>query len=246
MSRYEYHESYFSFGYSERITWAVHRLIVLNLAVFTGQLLLYIPLGASPWLGGEVASWLAFQPQTFLRGSLWQPVTYTFLHAGLLSLFFDMLWLYFFGPDVERVLGTRQFFGFYFFCGIAGAMATLLGDVSIIGATAPVMGVLVALAVINPEREILLFPFPIPLNVRAVVLIVIALNVMSAMTAGGEFVAAAFAGMAAAYAYMKLPSWLLSWRQTTVRRRPRQGNLDKVGEAVDNIFKFDDEKRRRK
>lgn len=49
---------------------------------------------------------------------LWQPVTYMFMHAGILHLLFNMMTLVFFGPALESRWGTGKFLFFYFSCGI--------------------------------------------------------------------------------------------------------------------------------
>ncbi|NIA15605.1 MAG: rhomboid family intramembrane serine protease, partial [Nitrospiraceae bacterium] len=162
------------FGADSRVTHAVQRLILLTCATFALQLILDIPfgrplrIGAGAAPGGFISSWLAFQPSTVVRGALWKPFTYLFLHGGLMHLFFNMLWLFFFGPDVERALGTRQFYRFYFVCGALGVFATFLtlggrlAEVSVVGASGAVMGMMVAFAMVNPERQFFLFPLPVP------------------------------------------------------------------------------------
>jgi len=49
-----------------------------------------------------------------------------YLHNGLLHLFMNMLWLFFFGPEVEHTLGTRQFVRFYILCGMLGVLFTFI------------------------------------------------------------------------------------------------------------------------
>ena len=69
--------------------------------------------------GGRVLqSWLGLMPAaaiTQLR--IWQPATYMFLHAGLFHLLFNMLALWMFGTELERLWGRRYFLKFYFVCG---------------------------------------------------------------------------------------------------------------------------------
>jgi membrane associated rhomboid family serine protease len=251
---FHYQSEFRFFTHRDRITWAVQRLILLNTVVFAAQLLLEIPLGRPGMpLGGWAARWTAFQPDEFIGGFFWQAFTYQFLHGGLLHLFLNMLWLFFFGPEVERVLGTRQFVKFYLFCGAVGVLATLIPfglfgrAVQVVGASGAVMGILVAFAMTNPEREFFLFPFPLPINARALVIIVIVLNVMGAMGGGHSSVATHFGGMASGYAYIKLIPLLRRWQSgSRPRRRDAKSKIDAVGEAVDNIFRFEDEKRQRK
>jgi membrane associated rhomboid family serine protease len=245
-----------------RITWGVQRLILLNVVVFAVQLLLDVPFGLPMRVGGGMAppggvltEFFAFQPSAFYFGGVWKAFTYSFLHNGLMHLFWNMLWLYFFGPEVERALATRQFVLFYLLCGTVGVLGAFVpvllggGDVSITGASGAVMGVMVAFGVLAPERQFLFFPLPIPINARTFVIAIIAMNVVSALQDGGTSVATHFGGMAVGYAYMQWAPRFIAWRRTQwlereQRPQPREPQ-DKVGEAVDNIFRFDDKRRGR-
>src|SRR4029078_2247959 len=62
----------------------------------------------------------------FGRLRIWQPATYMFLHGGLFHLLFNMLALWMFGAELERVWGTRYFLKFYFVTGIGAAILTVL------------------------------------------------------------------------------------------------------------------------
>jgi len=238
-----------------RITWAVQRLILANTVLFAGQLLLDIPFGLPVRLsgfgappGGNLIDLLAFQPDRLLVGMVWKPLTYMFLHNDLTHLFFNMLWLFFFGPEVERVLGTRQFIRFYLICGALGVLATFISyNVSVTGASGAVMGVMIAFAMINPDRQFFLFPLPIPITARALVIIIVAMNILMGVQGGGATsVSTHLGGMAVGYGYMKLIP-LLRERQRSFWRKKYDGNnpSDPLGEAVDNIFKFEEEKRKR-
>jgi rhomboid family protein len=245
----------FSFTPRERITWSVQRLILLNVIIFAGQLLLdMIPLlGSSGAPGGLPVALLSFSPAQFRAGFLWQPLTYMFFHGGLLHLFGNMLWLFFFGPEVERTLGTRQFLRFYVICGAVAVLATLvphaLGgrDTSVLGASGATMAVLVAYAMANPDRQVHLFPLPIPLSVRALVIIIVVMNLFTALGDSAVSWETHFGGLAAGFAYMwAVPRLRRQWDQWH-KPPPAQGEeRDPVQEAVDNIFKFDEEKKRRK
>lgn len=249
-----------------RITWAVQTLILANVIVFAGQLLVDMACRGIPGMGGipgapgygipggQFLGWLSFRTTDVMhRGWLWQLITYMFLHGGLMHVSVNMLWLFVFGPDVERLLGSRQFLGFYFLCGAVGVLANFIPAAwynrpyEVIGASGAVMGVLIAYAVANPERQFYFFPFPFPINARAIVFIVIAVNIVTAMSGGTTSVATHFGGMVVGYAYMKLvPIWHAWQNQRDRLSRPKRDPLDEIGEAVDNIFKFDRKRTRRK
>jgi len=235
-----------------RITWAVQRLIFLCTAVFALQVLV-MPVEFIAFGQDLVSRWFSFHPVLFVQGQVWRPFTYIFLHAGLLHLFLNMLWLFIFGPEVERVLGTRGFIRFFMVCGVLSVMATYVpyimtgGQPYVAGASGAVMAVLVAFAVIDPDRQFYLFPLPIPVNVRALVIIVLVMNLISAMGPANVSVATHFGGMIVGYLYMKflprLNAWLRERRLAAPKKKKKNAKLDKIGEEVDNIFKFQDRDR---
>src|SRR5574339_581634 len=51
--------------------------------------------------------------------------TYGFLHGGLTHLLFNMLGLYMFGSDIERVWGQKRYLTYYLTCVISAAIAQL-------------------------------------------------------------------------------------------------------------------------
>jgi membrane associated rhomboid family serine protease len=100
----------------------------------------------------------------------WQLITYAFLHAGFAHLLFNMLGVYMFGADLERVWGPRRFLNYYVVCVISAALTQLLVSgmtgayYPTIGASGAVFGLLLAFATMFPQRMIMpLFP-PIPMR----------------------------------------------------------------------------------
>lgn len=258
----------------KRITFAVQCLILANVAVLAGQILADVLLGhINPHFGvietppgGLVTTFLAFQPDRLLDGQVWRAGTYMFLHDGLWHLFVNMLFLFFFGPDVERVLNTRQFFWFYAICGVVGVLAAFLvgpittvlsvvfpgafqaaGIPSVVGASGAIMGVLVAFAYIDPDREVFIIPLPFPITARTLVIVIIAWNILMAFGSGRTSVATHLGGMAVGYLYMRLAPAIRTWLDSrNPRKQKKKSDLDSVGEAVDNILKFHEKKRPRK
>jgi membrane associated rhomboid family serine protease len=145
----------------------VSRLIVVNAVV---QLLLTTVLTS-----GQVMGALAFDPDGALARP-WTWVTYLFVHAGVLHLTANMLALYVFGTPVESRLGSPTFLAYYLFCGIGAALVSLgmnalhLFGGAVIGASGAVLGVAVAFAMLWPEAEILVFPIPVPIRARTLVI----------------------------------------------------------------------------
>ena len=264
MSSYAYQDPPPIGAFGGRITWGVQRMILLFTAVFVGQLLVEVVLpndpralgfGAAP--GGVIMNWLAFDTANVWR--VWTPFTYMALHAGLSHLFFNMLPLYFFGPEVERTLGTRNFVYFFILCGAIGVLSELLiamgaGDRSVVGASGAVMGVLVAYAYLAPNAPIVLFPIPIPFTAKGLVIVFIVINLLSALSMGGSQASWSthLAGMAVGYLYMRFVPQLrkLNWKTPNIvpfrkRRKAPKEDLEKIGEAVDNIFDFGDKDKKK-
>lgn len=273
MTQHYYEQPRFQFV-RPPITWAVQRLILFNTAIFAAQLLVDIPAsllvdarfglftGFYPYHlpGGNVLNTvLGYQSDLLLMGQVWKPLTYQFLHGGLSHLFWNMLLLFFFGPGLERALGTRQFFRFYIVCGAVAVLGNLLPDLlawgtgrvpSVTGASGAVMGVVVAFVLIDLDRQFFLFPLPIPITGRALLLILIVINVIYGLMETSVSVPTHFGGMAFGYAYMK---WLPRYNAWRHARRLRAGprargpgadkKMDNVGRAVDNIFEFNDKDR---
>ncbi|HEX2539752.1 MAG TPA: rhomboid family intramembrane serine protease [Caldimonas sp.] len=106
----------------------------------------------------------------------WQIVTYSFLHGSFEHLFFNMLGLWMFGAELENVWGQRRYLHFYFASVLAAALTQLLvnallgSSVPTVGASGGLFGLLLAFAMLFPNRIILLF-FVIPMKAKYLVLL---------------------------------------------------------------------------
>src|ERR1700752_4664068 len=85
-------------------------LIVANIVAFFLQTI----------VGDDVIGPLALWPfgHNFLP---WQVITYAFLHGSFGHLLFNMLGVYMFGSDIERVWGSRRYLMCYMVCALSGA-----------------------------------------------------------------------------------------------------------------------------
>ncbi len=180
---------------------------------------------------------LSLIPDWVIRGAIWQPVTYLFLHSpyGFFHILFNMLALWMFGCDLERDWGTRRFLNFYFFCGVGAGLCDVtarlfLGDgqVPTIGASGAIYGVLMAYGLLYPHRKIYMW-FLLPIPARVFVLIMGAIAFLSAI-GGGSNVAqfAHLGGMLFGYFYLRYKpevldiDWLASYRRWRLRRAQRK------------------------
>jgi len=224
-----------SFAYSfgpGPLTPAIKALIALNVAVFLVSLVM-----------PAITLQLGLRPADVLeRFAVWQPLTYMFLHGGIFHSLFNMLALWMFGVELERMWGTRYFLKFYFVAGVGAAVTTLaLSFLPVsfgnelyysltIGASGAVYGILLGYARYFPDRPIYLyFVFPIP--AKYFVMIIGAISLLSSMGASGGGIAHTthLGGLVAAYLYIKgggrthvvaeIKYRYLKWRINKMRRR---------------------------
>jgi membrane associated rhomboid family serine protease len=120
----------------------------------------------STWPDARFALW----PLQSIRFEAWQLVSYGFLHGDLMHLLFNMLALYSFGSDIERLYGAKRFTIYYLVCVVAAAVAQLIVQQATdglygrtVGASGGVFGVLLAFGMAFPHRKLVVFPLPIPM-----------------------------------------------------------------------------------
>ncbi len=143
---------------------------------------------------------------------LWQPFTYMFLHStsDLWHIVFNMLALWWFGSPVENRLGSRAYLKFYLTAGIiAGLVYATFAvfdrafAVPAIGASGAVLGTIVYLALVDPERPIyFFFVFRMPLKYVAALLVGVDLLYFVGIQGGGGSVAHSAHLGGAAYGYL--------------------------------------------
>jgi membrane associated rhomboid family serine protease len=116
-------------------------------------------------------NYLALNP-AFVAARPWTLITHIFVHANMDHLFFNMLFLFFFGTELERRVGESRFLQIFMISGLVAA----IGQMAVVptgymmGASGALYGVMGCLAVIAPEIRVLLF-FVIPLSIRAAVVL---------------------------------------------------------------------------
>ena len=98
----------------------VRQLVLANIRVFFAiQLLQIIARG----LAGALLGHLMLQPAAVAHGEIWQLVTYSYLHFGILDILFTMLTLWFCGSLLEACAqGSRWLRELYFTSAIGGAV----------------------------------------------------------------------------------------------------------------------------
>ncbi len=186
------------------VTPVVKALIVANVVAYVATSLL-------PWLGAP----FGLVPEEVLGGRLWQPITYLFLHGSVFHILFNMLTLWMFGTELERMWGSRYFAKFYFVAGIGAGLTQIVASLlpfgpfaqlyyaQTIGASGAVYGLLLAYAMYFPHRQLMFFGI-FPIEVRWFVLIMGAISLLSAADgASGVAHLAHLGGIVAGYLYLK-------------------------------------------
>ena len=88
-------------------------------------------------------------------------ITSAFLHAGLMHILGNMLYLYIFGDNVEDSMGKLKFFLFYVNCAIAGSLLQYYSnpssEIPIVGASGAIAGVLGSYLILYPKANIKVF-----------------------------------------------------------------------------------------
>lgn len=158
-------------------TLVVKILLIVNSAIF----ILIFPF---PPLQATINGLFGFVPQAVLHGAVWQFFTCLFLHATPEHIILNMLFLWFFGPPLERLWGSGTFIFYYLLCGVGGGLGDLLtrlsGPAALlpgVGASGAIFGLMAAYALIFGRQRILAF-FIFPMQARYFVLAMLVVELL--------------------------------------------------------------------
>jgi membrane associated rhomboid family serine protease len=153
---------------------AVRQIILASLGIYVVILLLMsfaAPVGQSVLLHGVL------DPEYIRKGWLWQFVTYAFMYVDPLQFVFSLLGIYFLGGAVEERIGTPKFYGLFFgsiiLSGIAGygfSLSHVVAQGAAMGSGAAANAILMTFFLLNRGAPIMLFPIPIQIPVKWIVL----------------------------------------------------------------------------
>ena len=186
-------------------------LIAANVGVFLAELA----------LGGTVdgtGNWIYTHGALFARavyangapagvanGEWWRLMSAAFLHYGFIHLGLNMLALYWFGPLLERLVGSLRFLLLYLAAGLAGSGGALWlspNDITV-GASGAIFGILGALLVLEQRRMI---------SSGGQILVLIVLNLLLSATLPGISIGGHLGGLVAGIVCMVL---YLQFRRST-------------------------------
>ncbi|GAA4106483.1 rhomboid family intramembrane serine protease [Aquimarina addita] len=144
---------------------AIEKLIAINVLAFVFFGIISAMASLMRWNFNFVTEWLVFfsdLDQYWYKP--WTIITYAFLHAGLGHIFFNMLILYFSGRYFLNFFTGKNAWTVYFLGGICGALLFMVSyalfpalttkNAYLIGASASVMAVLIAVATKVPNLGI--------------------------------------------------------------------------------------------
>jgi membrane associated rhomboid family serine protease len=194
-------------GFPKGVKWLLISNVIVFLISFFLQLL---------QLDGPVRVFLALTPQFVVKYFfIWQLATYMFLHQGFGHIIWNMLALWMFGADLEKIWGTRRFLQFYFFCGIGAGFCVVALNyllpwgstvMQTVGSSGAIFGILMACAMLFPDRPIL-FGFIFPMQMKWFVLIVGVIAFLGSFQVNsGVSAFAHLGGLLFGYFFLKTPN----------------------------------------
>ncbi|MGD0938691.1 MAG: rhomboid family intramembrane serine protease [Terracidiphilus sp.] len=161
---------------------ATRRLVLWNLSAY---FLLVVAQLLAPGLTARLIDWLSFTPSLFLHGYLLQPITYSLVHlpSAIIGTAFDLLALWFLAGFLEGYHNSTWVTGLYAISVFGTAAAAtaiysaglalghLLPADQMMGCFGGTFGLLVAIGVLYGDVQFMLFPLPIAIKARYLVIV---------------------------------------------------------------------------
>jgi len=215
------------------------KLIYINIALWVLVRLVFVGYKLSGTDSSQILGWLALPASFELFVSRpWTILTYMFLHFEFLHILFNILWLYWFGKIFLEYHNQQKLLSLYLMGGFAGGLAFMLAynlipvfqqtifDVQLLGASASVIAIVIAIAVYVPNHLIhLVFIGPIKIKWIAFVSVLLYIINLSGDNAGGNF--AHIGGALWGWLYM---SQLIAGRNIT-------GRFDRITDTFFLLFR---------
>lgn len=165
--------SYRPFGGFSVFPKVIKNLLIINVAVFFVQMLANNLLVGGKPLWYLLNLWFALNPLSEgFNFQVWQLITYQFMHGSFSHILFNMFALWMFGMEIENYWGSKKFLTYYLLCGVVAGLfqlflTPLLGSAAAvtIGASGAIYGVMIAFALMFPDRYIFLY-FLVPVKAK--------------------------------------------------------------------------------
>jgi membrane associated rhomboid family serine protease len=153
---------------------AVRQIIIASATIYVVILLL---MSFAPAAGSMVLALGILDPAHIRQGWLWQFVSYAFMYVDPLEFVLSLLGIYFLGSAVQERVGRAAFYGLFFssiaLSGITGFALSLTGVLArgpAWGSAAAANAILMVFYLFNRDAPLMLFPLPIQIPVKWIVL----------------------------------------------------------------------------
>ncbi len=169
----------------------VTRIILFNVGVFLAINIVWVILRISngwvtPPVYDKIVQFLSISSSGWHNLThIWSVITHMFLHERFFHLFFNMLLLYYFGRIVGDFIGNHRVLPLYLLAGIAGALLFYIsinvfpyGGGSLhfaLGASAAVMGIVLAAGVLSPDY-IFYLPLLGPVKIKYIIAVMLLID----------------------------------------------------------------------
>jgi membrane associated rhomboid family serine protease len=191
---------------------ATRGLVIANLVAFFALLLAQV---SAHDAANGIAAALVFTPSGFLHGYIWQPLTYSFIHAGAIGTAFELLSLWFLAGFLEDLHNSTWVMGLYASAVVGTAIAALAiyevsgvfkftaDEIPLYGCFGGIFGLLVAIGVLYGDMEFLLF-FTIGIKARYLAMIYGLISIAMMFGAQRMYAFAQLGGAAAGVLWIRL------------------------------------------
>jgi membrane associated rhomboid family serine protease len=160
---------------------AVRQIILGSLAIYVVILLL---MSFAQPVGLAVLDHGILDPAHIRQGWVWQFVTYAFMYVDPLQFALSLLGIYFLGGAVEERIGSSRLYGLFFgsvilsaVAGFALSLTHVIAQGAAMGSGAAANAILMTFYLFNRGAPIMLFPIPIQIPVKWIVLFTAAIEV---------------------------------------------------------------------
>jgi membrane associated rhomboid family serine protease len=196
-------------------------LMAVNTLVLVVQLI-----SRGTGLGDAINTFLPLSTEGIRHGYLWQFITFQFLHADELHLFFNLIAIFFYGRAIEDYLGRLRFAQLYLASGVLGGLCQITFALlwpaqfggAVVGASAGAFGLVAAFATLFPDRTLtllLFFVFPVQMRARTLIWISVGLALLGLLNPGSRVAHAAhLGGILGGFLFVR---WLVQGRGIRIR-----------------------------
>ena len=183
------------------------KLILWNLGAYFALVLLGVASSHSAFL---LFAWTALFPPAVFHGYIWQLVTYSFVHQGILNTAFELLSLWFLGSFLEATHGSRWLAEIYFASVVGAGLAALAlyavpphGGSALTGCYGGIFGLLIAFGVLYGDQQFMMFPLPMMIRAKYLVWVYMLITLAMLFSSERAFAFSQLGGALFGYLYIK-------------------------------------------